>query len=101
MLSSLPLNTFRPSRDLPPPLPHLQDCWPSAWLAQDLPGARLLSVEYQVGPRLAGPPWVHGALLVAFPLPPHSLPCAYTKHTPPCVRAGPRERVGGRVPVPA
>jgi hypothetical protein len=22
-------------------------CWPSAWLAQDLPGARLLSVEYQ------------------------------------------------------
>ncbi len=27
------------------------DCWPSDWLAKDLPGARLLSVEYQVGGR--------------------------------------------------
>jgi hypothetical protein len=25
------------------------DCWPASWLAADLPGARLLSVEYKVG----------------------------------------------------
>jgi hypothetical protein len=24
------------------------DCWPASWLAADLPGARLLSVEYKV-----------------------------------------------------
>jgi len=24
------------------------DCWPAAWLAEDLPGARLLSIEYHV-----------------------------------------------------
>ncbi len=26
--------------------PCAQVCWPSAWLAQDLPQARLLSMEY-------------------------------------------------------
>jgi hypothetical protein len=25
------------------------DCWPAAWLSKDLPNARLISVEYQVG----------------------------------------------------
>jgi hypothetical protein len=37
-------------RGRPPASRHqaVQDCWPTAWLAEDVPGARLLTVEYNV-----------------------------------------------------
>lgn len=46
-----PFVTWRRERSagvppLPPPSVEHDQCWPSTWLADDIPTARLLSMEY-------------------------------------------------------
>jgi hypothetical protein len=50
-------------RGRPPASRHqaVLDCWPTAWLAEDVPGARLLTVEYNVS-TLLGCSWQKGRL---------------------------------------
>ena len=64
------------------PIRHLThtDCWPSAWLAADVPGARLLSLEYAGVVQDCSLLWL-AAILRVLPCAWHALRCISCRPT--------------------